>query len=1113
MALHSRACFLAFRFESGLVEKVWRMADFIPVTRTKIIVPRRRSDLLSRDRLLGLLDELLDNRLIILAAPAGYGKTSLMVDFAHSTPWPVCWYALDALDQDPYRFLAHFISALSLRFPSFGKSCMAALQSMSQDRMDLDLLASLIINDAYENITEHFIMVLDDFHLVETNPQVVHFINRFIQDVDENCHLVLASRVLLTLPDLPLMVARSQVGGLSFEELAFQTAEVQRLIEQNFQITLSENEAAHLAEDSEGWVTGLLLSTQLAGKSVANRLRVARVSGVGLYQYLAQQVLDQQAPDVQDFLLRTSLLDEFDVPLCESVICHALDLPPRCAELMEIVTRNNLFVLPVGDEGTYLRYHHLFQEFLRDRIHRVRPDEARRILQRLAEVYGQREDWERAYLIYRQLGDTEAIVHLVEQAGSAMIIQGRLLTLAEWLDSLPTELIARHPVLVSLQGAVAIMRGDSASGLRLLDQAVADMRRAGESHRLARVLYRRGVAYRLAGRYRDALADAEEALALLPSAAQYLVNPHNGAHEGAVIYADVLMNKATVLSYLGEMQPALTLLKESLAAYRALGDEQTTAKVWIEIGRVSRTLGRYGEAEEAFLKALAYYQVNGNLIWQANLYNSLGILQHARGDAVTATASFEKAIHYARAGGSARLEAYTLTSIGDLYQELDAFNETQEAYRQAREIAKSINDGYLRFYLDLMEARLKLTLSEPETAEALLHAAEGMATERGSRYEQNLVRLEWGRLKYEQDCIDEAENLITHALNFFLSEGCQIEIPRARLYAMLTLDSAGKYEQSAEQANCLTAMLSQTDERKLLTAAGRELKTGLARIQSARHLGTLPNTLLQQVEQHEQEIPNLRRAIRRHAAVVPFAPPKMIIRALGKVQVKVADQVITSSDWQVQTARDLFLLLLAHPEGLTKEQIGEIFWPDSTTGELKLRFKNTIYRLRHAAGKDAILFQGESLYLFNRFMDYEYDVEAFQKELAQAERAAPVERAEHYRAAVKLYRGPYMPDLDETWAIAERERLHLLFMDALLHLAQLALNARDTASCLEYCQQALKEEPCHEEAHRVAMRAYAAQGNRALVARQYEQCCQALLEDLDAPPSPQTQALYEQLIQ
>jgi DNA-binding SARP family transcriptional activator len=223
---------------------------------------------------------------------------------------------------------------------------------------------------------------------------------------------------------------------------------------------------------------------------------------------------------------------------------------------------------------------------------------------------------------------------------------------------------------------------------------------------------------------------------------------------------------------------------------------------------------------------------------------------------------------------------------------------------------------------------------------------------------------------------------------------------------------------------------------------------------------------------------------------------------------------VTSSEWQVQTARDLFFLLLAHPEGLTKEEIGEIFWPDSSSAELKLRFKNTIYRLRHAAGKDVIQFQGESLYLFNRGLDYEYDAESFVKEVSLAEKARETERKEaHYLAALKIYKGPFLPDLDETWAEVERERLFQLHMDALLRLANIDIEAHNYESALTYCQRALDIDPCQEEAHRIAMRVYAEMGNRALVIRQYEQCRQALLNEVDATPSIQTQTLFETLIQ
>jgi LuxR family transcriptional regulator, maltose regulon positive regulatory protein len=299
------------------------MESPIPVTLTRILLPRRRGDLMSRERLLTLLYDLLDNKLTIVAAPAGYGKTTLLIDFANHIEYPVCWYAIDPLDRDPQRFLAYFISALHVKFPRFGERSMAALTASLQGEFNLDHITTIIINDAYENISEHFVIVLDDYHLVDGSKPVDQFVSRFIQDVDENGHMFIASRTLLTLPDFPLMVARSQVGGLSFEELAFQSEELQSLLLQNYQISISDQVSQEYVSQTEGWITGLLLSTQAIQEKIPDRRRVAKVSGVGLNEYL-EQILVQLPPDLQKFLLRSSLLEEFDARLCAEVIGTAL---------------------------------------------------------------------------------------------------------------------------------------------------------------------------------------------------------------------------------------------------------------------------------------------------------------------------------------------------------------------------------------------------------------------------------------------------------------------------------------------------------------------------------------------------------------------------------------------------------------------------------------------------------------------------------------------------------------------------------------------------------------------------------------------------------------------
>ena len=192
------------------------------IIRTRITTPRRRNDLVARQRLIDLLNELVEKRLVLVSAPAGYGKTSLLVDFVSRCHLPVCWYAIDKLDFDPQRFITYFTAAIQQRFPAFGQRTLAAL-SDGQGRMDVEYLATVLINDLYDNVSEHFLLVLDDYHLVNDSLQVRSFINRFLQDVEENCHLILTSRTLLSLSVLPLMAARSQVGGISFRRIGLST--------------------------------------------------------------------------------------------------------------------------------------------------------------------------------------------------------------------------------------------------------------------------------------------------------------------------------------------------------------------------------------------------------------------------------------------------------------------------------------------------------------------------------------------------------------------------------------------------------------------------------------------------------------------------------------------------------------------------------------------------------------------------------------------------------------------------------------------------------------------------------------------------------------------------
>ncbi len=603
---------------------------------------------MTRQRLLAMLNEYLDLKLIIVAAPAGYGKTSLLIDFVNHTQWPISWLTLDPLDQNPSRFIAHFIASIQLRYPNFGQNSLSVLDNTAQDKLDISALVTTLTNDIYENITEHFIIVLDDYQLVEESEPVSQFINRFLQDVDENCHLMVSSRRLLTLPDMPLLVARNQVGGISFEEIAFTANEIQDLLLKNYHLTISDKSAEEITQQTEGWITGLLLSTQLLDDQIGERIRAARVSGVNLYDYMAQQVFEQQPEDIRDFLLRTSILEEYDVDRCQRVIGKALDIHCPWAELMNKVTIRNLFVLPVEEDAdTWLRYHHLFRDFLQSRMRAERPDETRVITVALADDYAEREDWEQAFVLYKQAKAVEKMIAMVEKAGPSMVTGGKLLTLKEWIAALPPDLATTRPSFLSLQGAILMSTGEVSQSVGLLTEVIERLEDASEPSDievLSLSLIRRSVAYRMLGDNEKSMEDNHRILNILES-----------HHEFGRIRAEAFRNLGITYYLNGEIKEALSTLKESLRLFESYDDQQNIPKLLFNIGLMHKVLGDYVLAEMMYQEALEFWKSGGNFAWAAELLNNTGVLQQLRGDYESAASNFEKAIEYSRISNTQEL--------------------------------------------------------------------------------------------------------------------------------------------------------------------------------------------------------------------------------------------------------------------------------------------------------------------------------------------------------------------------------------------------------------------------------------------------------------------------
>lgn len=1072
------------------------------VIKTKIMIPRRRKEVLSRPRLLEFLQSILDYRLLILAAPAGYGKTSLLVDYACSTKLPVCWFSLDSLDCDPQRFIAHFVSALTLKFPAFGKKAMAALSELNQDRLNYDPVIAAIVNDAFENITEHFVFVIEDYHLVRDGKQIEPFINRIVQEMAENCHFIISSRVLLTLPDLSLLVARNQVSGLSFEELAFLPDEVKQLLSENYHQTISDSRAVELATQTEGWITGLLLTAQISPRGSEDRSRLTKVSGIGVYEYLAQQVFDRQTEEVQRFLLRTSLLEEFDAHLCEHVIGKTLALKSYpWNERISQIMRDNLFVLSVGEDVLFLRYHHLFRDFLQNRMRLQFTDETEKIEKALSKYYIEQNQWERAYEILSRQGDQAGIFDLIYKAAPSFINGGKLVTLSSWVDNLADDFLKAAPELISIKATIAFFRGRTKESLDLFDQAITGLRLPGKELDLCRSLNRRSILRNHMGDYAASLQDATEAIAIAEN--------HAGMEE---LCAEAYRARGLSLFQQGDLITALDSLSKARYLFSSFGKKEEIAGVLMEMGLAQRRLGNFENAEKAYQEALKQWQSSGNSIWQANVLNNLGFLQHLRGQYEQAALSLERALQHTRLAMYPVTEGYILISMGDLFRDIGAYSEAQQAYDLAKEIVVALDEPEISFFLDLSISIMNRIRGNSEESEKYLEIARAKAENSGSVFQKNIVRMEFSASCLKKGELISVLNELDDLSGRFSHQSEITEALRTNLLLAVAHLLNKKWPQAQVTLQNVRDSKLIEPARNILVQTGIEFKEIFE--DASQHLvGFEPITyLLKLVNEYQAKLPEIRKSIRRQNSSIQFTSYQISIRAFGKMQVKLGDQTISSTDWQSQTSRDLFFFILTHQGGVTKEDVGAAFWPDSSAEELKIRFKNAIYRLRRAIGNDSVTFTNET-YEFNRAIDYEYDVERFTRELAQVHPEDEEDiQIKHLKAAIAVYQGPFLPKVDQTWVLAQRQNYEQMFIEAGVRLASLLVRNDHPSVALQYIKRVLEQDRCNEIAYRILMQVYASQGDRSSIKRTFETCKRTLLAELGVEPGMQTAELFENLM-
>nr|WP_298688893.1 LuxR C-terminal-related transcriptional regulator [uncultured Dongia sp.] len=445
---------------------------------TKLRPPVLKADLVSRQRLIRLLDGALSARLAVLSAPPGFGKSTLLgqwIAALRTRDAAVGWLALDSDDDEIGRFLTYLVAAIQRADPQIAQHVPALLQSSPV--LPVDSVLTSIVNDLAQR-SQPLFLVLDDCQFL-SNPEICRFLDALLTYAPSCLHLVVATRGPLPF-GLAHMRVRGQLINLDDMQLRFSLEETESLFDAAALHDLPLADVVTLQHRTEGWVAGLQLASLSLEEPAGRPAFIQNFSGShrDVAAFLTQDVLARQSPEVRDFLLQTSILGRVSAPLADAVMGRS-----DSAAMLQSIEDANLFLIPLDRERNWFRYHHLFAEFLQSRL-------AEKGAAAIEILHGRAADWLSAHGLTSEAvshalaaGDADGAAALVEACAMPLIMASHLNTVRAWLGRLPAELIARRPHLQLAEVWIQFHMSrpqEAARTLKAAKESIATASRRGE---------------------------------------------------------------------------------------------------------------------------------------------------------------------------------------------------------------------------------------------------------------------------------------------------------------------------------------------------------------------------------------------------------------------------------------------------------------------------------------------------------------------------------------------------------------------------------------------------------------------------------------------------------
>ena len=677
-----------------------------PLLAVKASLPQPLPKRVERVRLRARLDQALLNqgRLVLVSAMAGSGKSTLLADWIPTATLPCAWLSLDSQDNNLSIFWAYLVAAVQTQAPGFAQQLFTEL--ISAQTPPERFLPEFV--DQAVQLPGKIRIVLDDYHLID-NPAIHESLIYLVEHLPETLFIIICTR-----SDPPMPLSRWRVRGylteIRFKDLRFSYSEAQAFLRDFMKLQLEDDEITSLETRTEGWVAGLQLAALALQETLpindreAQKNFIARFSASHQYvlDYMTSEVLAHLPDESHHFLLQTSILKQMSGPLC-----HAVTGNPNSAEILSVLVRKNLFLIPLDAEGAWYRFHHLFAEMLQMRLERLGAEAIAQLHLRAAQWYEQAGRVDDSLYHALQAGAVDYAVEIILQNWQQVIYRGWPNQVLGWLEALPVQVVQEHPGLSIALAWTQWIRGQFQAAQVHSDEAQQAYERwlaLGKDPALEWALIPGEVATLRAmdavrlERFDATLEYSTQAIQILSA---------DKSHAAALGLA--LMAQAVALGDEGKMALAIEVLRQ-------VGNLVAVGGNGIALGHLLQVQGRLAEAADFYRDLLARIGPNASSPALGVLQVGLGEVLYEQNDLEQAAALLKPVWNHMNRSGYRELTAYSCLLQARLFR---AAGQTGDAIAVLQEGTDSLRHSDAPDLLKEIQSLLAVYLAEEgQVAEA-----------------------------------------------------------------------------------------------------------------------------------------------------------------------------------------------------------------------------------------------------------------------------------------------------------------------------------------------------------------------------------------------------------